>query len=158
MRFAPPADADTERVPRLGQQRPGVMARSVNTVAAAIIGIIATVGLSGCMVAGGSNAVTITWTADGSDQSRSLSVTDPLCSDTGARTLATKETIVGGLFGSGVFAIAITRATALWSEIKSIIETTQALKSTLDTIAGLGSDLGDFTSKLSVPTMQETSS
>lgn len=71
---------------------------------------------------------------------------------------ATKETIVGALFGSGVFAVAITRATALWSEIKSIIETTQSLKSTLDTVAGLGSDLGDFTSKLSVPTMQETGS
>jgi len=69
---------------------------------------------------------------------------------------ATKETVLGGLLGSGVFAVAITRATALWSEIKSVIETTQSLQAILGTVAGLGSDLSDFTSKLSVPTMQET--
>lgn len=73
------------------------MARVGNTVAVAVVGIIAAVSLSGCMVTGGSNAVTITWTADGSDQSRSFNVSDPLCSGIGARTLSFPDTPVRSL-------------------------------------------------------------
>jgi len=68
------------------------MTRVGNMVAAAVVGIIAAVGLSGCSGPGGSNSVTITWTANGSGESRSFSVSDPLCSKTGARTLSFPET------------------------------------------------------------------
>ncbi len=75
----------------------GVMTRVGNTVAAAVVGIIAAVGLSGCTGSGGSNSVTITWTADGSGESRSFGVSNPLCSETGARTLSFPETPVRSL-------------------------------------------------------------
>lgn len=58
---------------------------------------VAAVGLSGCSGPGGSNSVTITWTSDGSGESRSFSVSDPLCSETGARTLSFPETPVRSL-------------------------------------------------------------
>ncbi len=73
------------------------MTRVGNTVAAAVVGIIAAVGLSGCTGSGGSNSVTITWTADGSGESRSFGVSNPLCSETGARTLSFPETPVRSL-------------------------------------------------------------
>ncbi|MGX5695639.1 hypothetical protein ACWKWP_05520 [Agromyces soli] len=67
------------------------------------------------------------------------------------------ETIIGGLFGGGLAAVAISRATALWLEIRDGIQAMESLHGIVDTIAGLGADLSDFTSKLGIPLMTETS-
>ena len=75
------------------------MAAPYKKVIAAAAAVFILTSLSGCASpgAGGSNSVTITWSADGNNKSKTFTVSDPTCSDFGARTLSFPDTPVRSL-------------------------------------------------------------